>query len=264
MNRRFTFAPPARLGARGFTLVELLVVIAVVAMLAGVLVPALRAGAAASRSAACRSNLRQLFLAAETYSQRSAGRYPVAVRYEQGDEGFETIAWDWRHAPDEPPSPGPLWGGVDPDRVQQCPDCTENSTFGDDPFTGYNYNTTFIGGEAVFPNLGWASVRPGLPRTLWRRTTETAVFGDGGWKGGANKFMRAPLNTVEGNLHTVYAGGQAFRHRGRTNVAYLDGHVGAVGRPRKGELATDALLADVMAFPQNGFLSDDDSAYDPR
>ena len=76
--------------------------------------------------------------------------------------------------------------------------------------------------------------------------------------------MRAPLNTVEGALFRVYAGGQAFRHAGATNVAFLDGHLAPVHRPRPGRLATDQLLEQTMGYPENGFLSDDDRAYDPR
>ena len=64
-------------------------------------------------------------------------------------------------------------------------------------------------------------------------------------------------------LSMIYAGGQAFRHDGTTNIACLDGHVAAVSRPKKGQSATEPLL-QVMGFPKNGFLSDDDTAYDPR
>ena len=60
-----------------------------------------------------------------------------------------------------------------------------------------------------------------------------------------------------------YGGGQAFRHDGTTNVAYVDGHVGIVQDPRPGNEATDELL-ELMGFPTNGFLTDDDGAYDPR
>ena len=89
------------------------------------------------------------------------------------------------------------------------------------------------------------------------------LFGDGGVVGGiANKFMRAPENTVEGDLGIVYGGTQAYRHTRRTNVAWADGHVAAVNRAHPGIHATEALLT-TMDFPANGFLSNDDSAYRP-
>lgn len=212
------------------------------------------------------SNLRQMMIMAQSYATRSAGRFPVAVRYQVRGDEFQTIAWDWVQTAGGEVWPGPLWSkDIDPGSVMQDPMCLScNSSFGLDPYTGYNYNTTYIGGEATFPQTGWVAVRPGLPPSQWRRTETTAVFGLGGWKGGANKFMRAPLNTVEGSLQTVYAGGQAFRYDGRTLVAYLDGHTGTVGDSHPGEFATEQLLRDIMDHPANGFLSNDDGAYDPR
>lgn len=251
---------------RALTLVEILVTLAVVALLIGLLVPALSSARSAGRSLTCQSNLRQMLFAGEAYAARSDGWYPVAVRYENGDGVFETIAWDWRQNAEGDVEPGSLWSrDLDPADVQQCPSCLKDSTFGLDPFTGYNYNTTYIAGEATFPQTGWQSVRRGTPVARWRRASEIAVFGDGGWKGGANKFMRAPTNDVENDLGTVYAGGQAFRHRaGTTNVCYGDGHIEATGDASEGEHATDQLLSEVMGYPSNGFLSNDDAAYDPR
>ncbi len=76
--------------------------------------------------------------------------------------------------------------------------------------------------------------------------------------------MRAPLGHEGLDMNAIYAGGQAFRHTRSTIVAYVDGHVGSVVQPKKGLNATDDLLEQVMGYPDNGFLSDDDSAYDPR
>jgi prepilin-type processing-associated H-X9-DG protein len=90
------------------------------------------------------------------------------------------------------------------------------------------------------------------------------VFGDGGRARGTNKYMRAPMNTEGQALEVIYTGGQAFRHQSATNVAYLDGHVALAGEPFQGALAEETLLRDKMDYPRNGFLSDDDRAYDPR
>jgi len=55
------------LSPRAFTLVELLIVLAIIAVLAALLLPALARGKAAAKSAACKSNLRQLGMALNMY-----------------------------------------------------------------------------------------------------------------------------------------------------------------------------------------------------
>ena len=254
---------------RAFTLVETLVTVAVVAILLGMLLPGLRAARAGARTTACTSNLRQIATACEAYVA-SNGAMPAAVLYFSDGGAVRTVAWDFEQSGGVA-RPGPLWAYADASpAVQQCPDFEGPSTFGADPFTGYNYNTSYLGHEGTYPTLGddgrlldgWATARMGTPPGAVRSPSSTAVFGDGGWKGGANKFMRAPMNRVEGDAGMVAAGAQAFRHWGGCScVACLDGHVEVRETPRRGAATTDQSARWVMDFPRNGFLSDDDSAY---
>jgi prepilin-type N-terminal cleavage/methylation domain-containing protein len=64
-------------GARAFTLVELLVVVAVVALLVGILLPALGAARRSAHAAACGSNLRQAFVVCQMYADANEGVGPA-------------------------------------------------------------------------------------------------------------------------------------------------------------------------------------------
>jgi len=248
-----------------FSLLEVLISIGVIALLIGLLLPALAHARGAGRSALCQSNLRQMTIAATLYAAQYE-RWPTALRFE-AQPLFRTIAWDWVTDAGGGVRPGAMWVfSSDPDRVMQCPVIPEpEEGSGGEPYTGYNYNTTFLGGEAPFPLVGWDAVRPGLRPHAVRRPQTTAIFGCGGRRNGTNKFMRAPGNSEGLALSTIYSGGQFFGHvGGTTNVGWLDGHVSSPRAGRKGIHATDALLNQFLDYPRSGFLSDDDTAYDPR
>lgn len=61
---------------KGFTLIELMIVIAIIAILAVVLIPNIMRAREASRLTACKSNIRNLLNCLEMYSNDYNGNYP--------------------------------------------------------------------------------------------------------------------------------------------------------------------------------------------
>jgi type II secretion system protein G len=66
-------------GNKGFTLIELMIVIAIIAILAAILVPNFLKARAQGQLTACQSNLKNMGTALEMYSTDNAGRYPDAL-----------------------------------------------------------------------------------------------------------------------------------------------------------------------------------------
>ena len=253
---------------RAFTLVELLVVIGIIGLLLGLLLPTLTRARVQARQAVCLSNLRQLMTAAGAYADDYAGRLPVS---QWSVPNVAAHAWDFSRVRDPADGqwrlvPGLLWrpaGLTDPSAVQQCPEFDGKSNSPGDPFTGYNYNTSYLGG-------GQGEWRPEPAKLTWvADPAGTAVFGDGEYAAGANKFMRAPRHGGrDGASPARPAGTQGFRHAGNTtNLAFADGHAagwrdrftlydaGPLNAPQERDLAP----------PEGrpyGFLALDNSPYD--
>lgn len=243
---------------RGMSLIELLVVVAIIGALVALLLPAVGAGRGSARRTQCINNLRQMVITAHMFADTHAGSYPIA--YHNKREGDTTYMYCWDQTTitkdGQPPVvvPGTLWGDdTTPREILQCPSFVAKFNWEIDSYTGYNYNTSYIG------HGDYESIPQPAKMKQIERPTRTAIFGDGEYKAGANKFMRAPFDSPgDDSFNGRYAGTQGFRHLGMTNVAFCDGHVESLA-DRYTE--TDDFGGAANIAVGTGFLSPDNSLY---
>lgn len=257
----------ARCGETGFTLIELLVVISIIALLIGLLLPALGAGLETARTAVCLSQQRQMAIAVSVYVGDYEGQFPIATEQVMNGSVSESRAWDfttvkdWTAGGKTTIRPGIIWQDLEtPADIHQCPSFDGPANWGQDPATGYNYNTDYLGTFA----WQWDSVTGSMQRVEPAfmvdvgSPNETAMFGDGQYSAGANKFMRGPEIGRDPGFTGRYAGTQGFRHAGRTNIAWVDGHASS-----QSSRFTNTNSDDRGRIAEGtGFISEDNQLYD--
>lgn len=248
-----------------FTLVELLVVLAVISLLMAMLLPGVARARAQAKQTQCLSQLRQLGLAALAYTVEARDSFPIAVYQLPPTNGVTTVlGWDfnvvrdWNRGGAVDYQPGLLWQFATNLAVQQCPAFEGDENWAGEPFTGYNYNTSYIGSYRP-AGISTPAIAPARTGEI-RRPGETALFGDGEYAAGANKFMRSPWLSPRdtGFGSGRYAGTQGFRHLETTDVAFVDGHATAW---RARCVATYPDEAAQVALG-TGFLSETNALYD--
>lgn len=82
---------------RGFTLVELLLVIGIISILIGILLPVLSTARRSARDAKCKSNIRQVVIALHNYAADNKGKFPPNIYRDSGQISVGLLPQVWNH-----------------------------------------------------------------------------------------------------------------------------------------------------------------------
>lgn len=222
----------------GFTLVELLVVISIIAVLMAILLPALSTARQMAKGISCMSNLQQLSLAVQMYTDEHNDYYPAAWVIRD----TYSLAWCGKYYKENgvncmDVTAGPLWSYLKEKNILRCRTFSlshpqvKYTGFGE--ISGYGINCQYVAGDPIVDladgYFGMTSyARPACVSQI-RKPGETILFADcSRVKNGVHmeEIFIYPLykhNSTKRNYATFH-----FRHRGKTNAAFCDGHAEAV------------------------------------
>ena len=212
-----------------FTLVELLVVIAIIGILAGLLLPVLARAKGAAQTAVCSSNIRQLGIAATTYSADS-GRLPSIV--------------DWLYLRNQRVnlSSGQLYPYLKSRRVYLCPTENKSETPAGPPrapngiLQGQDHSYA-MNCEICHAHDTTKFIAPAKTVLMLEGTRLAKNVGGG---------MLGPPTT---SLRFFAPGAMGFNHGGRGHLLMGDTHVEKLNRKQFD--ATRSRPEDIFWYPNN-------------
>jgi prepilin-type N-terminal cleavage/methylation domain-containing protein/prepilin-type processing-associated H-X9-DG protein len=200
MGKRNRFSRPLH----GFTLIELLVVVTIIALLVGLVLPAIQASREAARRMTCQSNLRQWTVAVLHFADVHRGELPRRGQGVQATKALDRMD-DWFNALPPYLESKPLSEMIASDpafRLSGVWMCPELERIDDPQYFAYGMNMWLSTWQA--PNPDNLKSLPPL---------HTMVF----------------MADGVGNHCSVLPSKQPYspvaRHAGLVNIAFLDGHV---------------------------------------
>jgi prepilin-type N-terminal cleavage/methylation domain-containing protein len=272
---------------RGFSLVEVMVVISTVSVVMAVTMPAMTAARSRARAIVCRSNLRQLVLANTGYSADHDGYYVSAARDFLADNDPFGGLQRWHGVRENinvlfDPKKGPLAGYLAGGKVKECPekvDFTKDQGWAinfERGCGGYGYNMQYIGSRlwqsSITTKSAWKKAYSASANAMEvKRPAETLMFTDAAFLQNNQylieySFSETPYYVVEGkpdpsgrklgfpspSIH--------FRHYGLTNIGCADGHIEA--KPMAKPTLRDGYTAEMAKMNIGWFAPVDNTLFD--
>lgn len=266
--------------SHAFTLVELIVVVAIIALLISILLPSLGRARSVARAAVCGSNIRQLAQTNQFYAHDNRQYFVLAAR-DIWSDNFER--WHGKRAgygEAFDPARSDLARYFGPDgRLKQCPGFIAGDDYDDTPGIsaafeagcgGYGYNQSYIGGRCDLFGSSDQAARNSAAAHEFAHPAATIVFTDAAFVATTGSFEFIAYSFAEPPYWQLNPGEPStmrpnpsvhFRHIGQTSVAWADGHVDRQSFDFTSEYITHShITSDTATAIRIGWFGPDDNS----